>query len=74
MYDYGLDLTLERSVMATTLLEVREVAALMREVEQVRENHATEADVEERISRAGLNVLLDVAVDSLVSAFLDVVP
>ena len=74
MYDYGLDLTLERSVMATALLVVREVAALMREVDQVRENHATEADVEDGISRAGLDVLLNVAIDSLVSALLDVVP
>lgn len=56
------------------LLEVGEVAALLGEVDEVGEGHEAVDDVEERLRRAGLDVLVDVAVDGLVAALLHVLP
>lgn len=56
------------------LLEVGEVGALPGQIDEVGEDHPSEADVEERVRRARVDVLLDVAVDGLIGALLDVVP
>jgi hypothetical protein len=68
----GTDLVLPAVLLH--LLEVGEVGALPREVDEVEEGHPAEADVEERLRRARLDVLLDVAVDGLVGALLHVLP
>jgi hypothetical protein len=56
------------------LLAVGEMGALPGQRDEVGEGHPAEADVEERVRLARLDVLLDVAVDGLVSALLDVLP
>jgi nucleotide-binding universal stress UspA family protein len=56
------------------LLEVGEVGALPGQIDEVGEDHPSDADVVERVRRARVDVLLDVAVDGLVGALLDVVP
>lgn len=61
-------------LVAAVLLEVLEVGALPGQAHEVGEGHAAEADVEERLRRAGLDVLLDVAVHRLVGALLQVRP
>lgn len=55
-------------------LLVLEVAALVGEGDEVGEDHAADADVEEGLDGARLDVLLDVAVHGLVRALLDVIP
>lgn len=61
-------------VASGVLLLVLEVAALMREGDEVGEDHPTYADVEEGLDGASLDVLLDVAVDGLIGSLLHVVP
>jgi hypothetical protein len=56
------------------LLEVGEVGALPGEVDEVEEGHPAKADVEERLRRTRLDVLLDVAVHGLVGALRYVPP
>ena len=56
------------------LLLVFKVAALVRQRNQVGEDHPTEADMEERIGGQCFDVLLNVAVDRLVGCLLDVLP
>lgn len=56
------------------LLLVLEVAALLGEGDEVREDHAADADVEKGLDGAGLDVLLNVAVHGLVGRLLDVLP
>ena len=53
--------------MATVLLGmllVLEVATLVRESDEVREGHASEADMEERLDGAGLDVLVVVVIET----------
>lgn len=50
------------------------MGALPGQVDEVGEGHPAEADVEDRVRGAGLDVLFDVAVDRLVGALLDVAP
>ena len=56
------------------VLKVLEVGALKGQVDEVGEDHASEAEVEDRLRGAGLDVLLDVAVHRLVGALLHVRP
>ena len=53
--------------MATVLLGmllVLEVATLVGESDEVREGHASEADMEERLDGAGLDVLVVVVIET----------
>lgn len=56
------------------VLLVLGVAALLGEGDEVGEDHANEADMVERLDGDCLDVLLDVAINRLVRALLDVIP
>jgi len=61
-------------VASGVLLLVLEVAALLGKGDEVGEDHPADADVEEGLDGAGLNVLFDVAIDGLIRRLLDVAP
>lgn len=66
---------MDRSVTAVLLrvLLVLEMSALFGESHEVREDHATITDMEQRLNRAGLDVLGMVIVQSSLDRFLDVI-
>ena len=55
------------------VLLVLEMAAFLGKSDKIGENHATEADMQERINGASLDVLSIVIIQALVDRFLDVV-
>lgn len=65
--------SMSRSAVLFGVLLVLEMAAFLGESDEVGEDHSAEADMQERINGAGLDVLGMVVIQAFVDGFLDVI-